>query len=142
MPASFEEKSQWLVLFALVIVYGGYFMRVLPGHGVDVGPTDVVQFGCAVALLVAIQVVGHVLLAISSRRELARGVSTDERDTLIALRANRVSSYVLATGVFASLALALGVPGNFVFTHTLFAALVLSTIVDAAMRIALYRRGA
>lgn len=142
MPVSFEEKSQWLVLFALVVVYGGYFMRVLPGHGLNVGPAEMALFGCAVALLVAIQVVGHVLLAIASRRELARGVSTDERDTLIALRANRVSAYVLATGVFASLALALWVHGNFVFTHTLFAALVLSSIVDAAIRIALYRRGA
>ncbi|GAB1596927.1 hypothetical protein [Lysobacter claricitrinus] len=142
MPVSFEEKSQWLVLIALVVVYGGYFAHILPGHGANVGPGDMALFCVAVAALVALQVAGHIVLAIASRRELSRGVQRDERDTRIDLRAGRIASYLLATGVFVSLAVALMIPGNFAFVHVLFGSLVLSNICDAGARIALYRRGA
>lgn len=142
MPVSFEEKSQWLVLVALVVIYGGYFLDVLPGHGANVGPGDVAQFTGAVVALVVFQVVGQAVLAMASRRELARGVQRDERDTRIALRASRFASHVLAVGVISALVVALNVPGNFAFMHVAFGALVLSNICEAATRIALYRRGA
>jgi hypothetical protein len=142
MPVSFQEKSQWLVLIALVVVYGGYFAHVLPGHGTNVAPADMALFAGAVVSLIVLQVVGHIVLAIASRRELAHGVQHDERDDRIDLRANRLASYLLAFGAFTSLVVALIVPGNFAFVHVLFGSLVLSNICDAAARIALYRRGA
>lgn len=142
MPVSFEEKSQWLVLIAMVVVYGGYFAAVVPGHGPNVGPGEIALFGCAVAALIALQVAGHVVLAIAGRRELALGIQRDERDVRIDLRACRIASYMLAVGVFAALTTAILVPGNFAFVHVLFGSLVISTVCESAARIALYRRGA
>jgi len=142
MPMSFREKSQWVVLVTVVAVYASYFADVLPNHGADVAPGDMARFAYAVALLVVLQVVGHVLLSIASRRELAHGLQRDERDLRIDLRASRLSSHLLAVGVFAALIVALQVPGNFAFVHVLFAALVLSHACEVAARIVLYRRGA
>ena len=142
MPMSFREKSQWVVLVTVVAVYASYFADVLPGHGADVAPGDIARFGCAVAALVMLQIVGQAVLAAASRRELARGLQQDERDTRIDLRASRISSHVLAVGVVTALVIALQVPGNFVFVHVLFGALVLSHACEVATRIVLYRRGA
>lgn len=141
MPMSFREKSQWVALAAVLLVYVPYFVRALPGHGVDVAPVDVARFVGAVVALVVLQVVGQALLAIANRREAARGLQHDERDTLIDLRASRASLYVLAVGVFAALSTALTVPGNFAFMHVLFGFWVLSHLVQVVTRLALYRRG-
>jgi hypothetical protein len=142
MPMSFREKSQWVVLVTVVAVYASYFADVLPGHDADVAPADMARFGYAVASLVVLQVIGHIVLSIASRRELAQGLQHDERDTRIDLRASRISSHVLAAGVFVALAVALQVRGNFAFVHVLFGALVLSHALEVATRIVLYRRGA
>ncbi|TZF90418.1 hypothetical protein [Cognatilysobacter lacus] len=141
MPISFREKSQWVVLITVVAVYARYFADVLPGHAANVAPADIARFAAAVFALVAFQVAGQVVLAIAARRELAHGLQHDERDTRIDLRASRIGSHVLAIGVFASLAVALNVPGNFAVMHVLFGALVLSQGVEIATRLALYRRG-
>ncbi|GAB6194734.1 hypothetical protein [Lysobacter xanthus] len=141
MPMSWKERSQWVVLATVLLVYGRYFADVLPGHGADVGPADIARFITAVVALVMLQVAGHVVLAVLGRRALERGVQADERDTLIGLRAARIGGHVLAVGVFAALAVALQVPGNFAFVHVLFGALVVSHVVEVATRLALYRRG-
>lgn len=138
---SSNEKSQWFVLVTVVVVYTGYFLDVVPGHGRDVAMTDVARFVAAVISLVMLQVAGHVVLAIADRRALARGMQRDERDTLIELRASRLASHVLAVGAFIALSVALQVPGNFAFIHVLFGSLVLSHVCELATRIVLYRRG-
>lgn len=139
---SFREKSQWVVLVTVAVVYGGYFADVLPGHAADVGSGDFARFAAAALLLVALQVAAHVALAIHGRRAVRRGVQEDERDRLIGLHASRVSGHVLGAGAFAALATALAVPGNFTFVHVLFGALVLAQLVEAAMQIVQYRRSA
>ncbi|MGY4515123.1 DUF2178 domain-containing protein [Lysobacter sp. HA18] len=142
MPMSFREKSQWVVLIALLLVYVPYFVRALPGHGADVAPSDVARFVGAVIAMVLLQVVGHVMLTVANRRDLAHGVQRDERDRLIDQRAGRIALHVLSVGVFATLCAALLVRGNFVVVHVLFGFWVLSQAVELTTRIALYRRGA
>ena len=141
MPVSFREKSQWIVLVALVVAYARYFAHVLPDHGPDVAPGDIRLFIGAVVTLVILQVAGHVLLAIATRREVARGVQRDERDRLVDLRAGRVGAHVLAVAVVTALSTALLVPGNFAFMHVLFGGWVLAHVVEIATGLVLYRRG-
>lgn len=141
MRISFKEKSEWFVLVSLVLVYGNYFAQVLPNRGPEVAATDMARFVGAIVTLVILQIVGQALLATANRREIARGVQHDERDTMIDLRASRVGSYALATGVLLALLTALQVPGNFAFVHVLFGSWVVSQALEIATRLLLYRRG-
>lgn len=141
MNLSFREKSLWLLLLSLLAVFGVYFATVLPARSADVAPVHVVNFVAMLVVLVVVQVAGHAILAIASRRELAATVQSDERDTLIHLRSSRLASYVLATGVFCSLCLALWVPGNFAFMHALLAFWVAAQATEIASQLVLYRRG-
>jgi hypothetical protein len=134
---SFQEKSLWLMFVGLVAGFGFYFAAVLPMGTVDVMPQQMVLFMLAVAALVLMQIVGHVLIAIVDRRS-----RTDERDRLIALKGTRMAAYVLATGVFFALCAALVTRGNFVFTHVLLAFWVLAQLTEIGAQLVMYRRGA
>lgn len=137
MDLSFQEKSRWVLLSGLVVAFGLYFAQVLPGHGPEVRPGQVVLFVGAVGLLVATQIIGHAVLALVDPRP-----GSDERDRLIGLKGVRNGSYVLATGVFLSLCAAVGTRGNFVFVHVLLAFWVLAQLVEIGSQLYLYRRGA
>ena len=141
MPMSFREKSQWVALLAVVVVFAQYFARVLPVHGADVAPQHVARFVAAIIALVLVQIVGQAVLAAANRRDAARGVQQDERDRLIDLRAARISLHVLGVAVFTALVTAMTVPGNFAVVHVLFGGWVLAQAVELGARIALYRRG-
>lgn len=141
MSLTFREKSLWLLLLSLVVVFGAYFATALSTASAHVAPVHVVAFICMLIVLVAIQIVGHAVLAIASRRELAASIQSDERDTLISLKSTQRASYVLAVGVFFSLCLAVFVPGNFVFAHVLLAFWVLAQATEILSQLILYRRG-
>jgi hypothetical protein len=133
---TFTEKSLGLVGGSLALVFGLYFWWVLPAPGPDILPGQVVFFGAMVAVLVALQVAGHALIAIRDRR-----VTTDERDRLIGLIGQRNGGFVLATGVFLSLCVAVFTSGNFLFMHVLLAFWVLAELTSIATKLWLYRRG-
>lgn len=137
MDMTFQEKSLWVMLVGSLVGFGVYFSAVLPGHGASVLPQDVVLFAVAVAMLVAISVAGHVIIAVLDQR-----TDADERDRSIELAGTRNASYVLATGVFTSLCVALLIPGNFAFTHVLLAFWVLAQLVQIASQLVRYRRDA
>jgi hypothetical protein len=137
MNFSFHEKSLWLMLVSLVGVFGFYFATVLPTDAVNVMPYQIVLFVLAIVMLVIMQIVGHLVIAISDRRP-----ETDERDRLIELKGTRTAAYVLATGVFLALCAALLTNGNFVFTHVLLGFWVLAQLVEIGSQLFLHRRGA
>ena len=141
MPLTFREKSLWLQLTSLVVIFGAYFGHILPTASIDVTPDRIATFIGMLVVLVAIQIGGHVLLAFANRHELAAPVQSDERDMRIRLAGEQYSGYALVTGVFCSLCVALLVPGNFVFVHVLLAFWVAAEITGIVTRIVLYRRG-
>ncbi len=142
MNISFREKSLWLLLLSLIVVFGVYFVSVLPVRSSNVAPTHVGSFVGMLILLVVIQIIGQTLLAIANRRELASRIQSDERDALIKLKSMRLASYVLATGIFLSICVALVVPGNFAFVHVLLAFWVLAQAVEIVFQLIFYRQGA
>lgn len=135
MNRSFQEKSQWVTLVALLLSFGWYFTVSLPGAPADIGPPTVARFLASVALLTVLQVFGHVSIALLDRR-----ADADERDRLIALRGVRNGAYVLSTGVFCALCVGVLVPGNFAFVHVLLGAWVLAQLVETGSQLWLYRR--
>jgi glucose dehydrogenase len=137
MDLSIQEKSLWLMFVSLIAGFGFYFWMVLPMDAADVMPQQVALFGLAVAVLVIMQIAGHIMIAIADRR-----TETDERDRLIELKGTRNGAYVLATGVFLALCTALVTDGNFVFTHLLLGFWVLAQLVETGSQLFLYRRGA
>ena len=99
MDASFEEKSSWITLIGLLVVFGVYL--AVAARMLSAGVTDAVPylpvFALAVALLVVVLAAGHVAVAIASRPD-----GRDERDRLISWRAEHGSSWLLGAGVVAA----------------------------------------
>ena len=138
---SFQEKSAIAMTGALALVYGAYFAIV--GRCLTVTPADEIVYQplliIAIVPLVVLAVVSHVAIALANPKEAD---AYDERDRLIALRSERVGGYVLAVGVFGGLVLAMAEFPPFYIAHTLLLALVLAELVEGAIKIVLYRRGA
>jgi hypothetical protein len=141
MSLSFREKSLWLLLISPVAAFGYYFASVLPPQSPNITPQHIVTFVGMTVLLVFAQIVGNILLAVGSRRELAGHIQSDERDERITGKGMRIASYVLATGVFTSLCIAVVIPGNFVFVHVLLAFWVFAQAAEITTQLVLYRRG-
>src|SRR4051794_25345054 len=91
----------------LIGAFGLYFVKALLERstaepeliqGLNVQPTQVIQFIVVVGLMVVVQTIRMIAIAIADRRS-----GTDERDRWFALKGTRNGSYVLATGVAFSL---------------------------------------
>ena len=138
MDTSFEEKSVWIQLSSLVVGLGGYLVvaGLMLSNGVSALPAFVPVFAVAIVLIVAINVAGHVVAAITGRTDEA-----DERDQLIGWRAESRSSWILGVGVIgAIIALILSVGGVWV-AHLLLISLFGAELVKEVLQIVYYRRG-
>jgi len=142
LSMSFQEKSQWVTLVGLLVAFGGYIKsawQVLLDPPVvrDIGPEQAGLFLSATILLVVILVVGHIVIATFDCND-----ETDERDRQIELKGERWGSFVLASGVFATLCAAVYTEGNAIMAHILLGSWVLAQIVECGSQIIMYRRGA
>jgi hypothetical protein len=138
MQASFEEKSVWVQLVGVVLAMGFYFL--IAGRMLLSGVTELPAYAglllAATIWLVITQIVGHIIVALASRND-----PPDERDRLIAWRAEHGSSWLVATGVFAALTcMVLGFE-NVWTANILLLSLALSELLGFALRISYYRRG-
>lgn len=135
---SFEQKSVWIQLVSLVVGLGGYLVvaGLMLSNGVSALPPFVPIFAVAIVLIVAVNIAGHVVAAITSRSDEA-----DERDRLIACCAESRSSWILGVGVIgAIMALILSVGGVWV-AHLLLISLFGSEVAKDVLQIVYYRRG-
>ncbi|HCY57028.1 MAG TPA: hypothetical protein DF715_16470, partial [Oceanicaulis sp.] len=88
---SFHEKSNALMLGAIVLVYGAYFLIVLglpvmSGTDIDVNARLVMSNGLmlgSVVALVAIAIIGHILITVLAPKDADKH---DERDRMIEMR--------------------------------------------------------
>ena len=138
MDTSFEEKSVWIQLVSLVVGLGGYLVvaGLMLSNGVSALPPFVPVFAVAIVLIVAVNIAGHVLAAVTSRSDEA-----DERDRLIGWRAESGSSWILGVGVIgAIMALILSV-GVVWVAHLLLLSLFGSEVAKDVLQIVYYRRG-
>lgn len=137
---TFKAKTTVIMLVTLTIVYGWYFIQVLP----EVTDTPVAEIGyqgvmlATVLLFVILFVVGMIVLAAADRRQAD---DEDERDQLIERRGDQVGGYVLAVAVLAGMGLAMVESGYFWIANVLLAGLVLSELAKGLVMLAAYRRG-
>lgn len=138
---TFQEKSTLTMTTILVVVFGWYFTLVL-GPIADSPARDLAYTGlmiAAVVLLVILAAVSHAVLALAFRWQA--NTRDDERGRLIGLRSERIAGYLLATGVFAGIGLAIVQAETFWIAQVLIGTLVLAEISEGVVTLVLYRRG-
>ena len=133
---TFQEKTLWVSLFAEVFVYGLYYLNVLPPVDGNMESPHIWQYFKYIGLLVLVIVIGVIAIAIKDRDE-----PVDERHQLIEMRADRVSAYILHIGILIAILVAMFVPGNFWFIHTLTIIGVLADIVNKIQQLRAFKRG-
>ena len=140
---TFPEKSALTMTAILLAVFGWYFWLVLgPIAGVGSPAREFAYtavMGVALAMVTVLATVSHIILAIVFHRQVN---VRDERDRLISLRSTRVACYLLAIGVFTGLGLAVARADRFSIAQALVAALVLASVAESVVKVALYRRSA
>jgi hypothetical protein len=95
MEMTFQEKSAWGSLVGLGLVSYWYFPRAF--YIAESSNSPGALFGISIACIVALIVVFSVYHAVIAAHG---GEETDERDRIIDLRAERISSYALGIGLF------------------------------------------
>ncbi len=134
---SFKEKSAWIVLAAMLWIFGGYAWALYQAGSFGAGTTGM-MFGTIIGFIIVV-VVGHIVVAIFSAKP--GDDAEDERDRLIELKADSLSGYVLGAAALGALALAL-FEGAYLIANVLFLGLAASEIIKNGWQVALYRRGA
>lgn len=137
---SFEEKSNLLMLAAVIVVYGWYTAAIVSTAS-DTPIAEIVYQPLMIIVvvpLVVIAIIGHAVIAALSPSEAGKH---DERDRVINVRAERIGGYVVGSAAFTALVVTMMELDNFWIAQVLLAGLVLSEIVEGTWRAVLYRRG-
>jgi hypothetical protein len=135
---SFREKSAWISLLSMAIIYGLYF-----GSVVHAGPRAGFHFGSLLATvitLIVVQVVLHIVVAIAAPKEAK--ATRDEREKLIDLKATRIAYSGLATAIVCACFFGALDPPIVFNTNALLFVLVTAELMRSGCQIIQYRRGA
>lgn len=98
MDFSFQEKSAWGSMAAIVLAGIWYFPKALVVVRTSDSAVALVAVSVIwVILLIIVQVVYHTLIAVAAPGDAGK---TDERDRLIDLKAERNASFILGFGLF------------------------------------------
>ena len=143
-PISFREKSAWISLLLLLVVFGAYFSyigMVLAG----LARNRFELFLVMVAVFIIAEVALHLVIVTRSPNE-AR-TAKDEREQLIELKATRTAFYVLLVSAFGSIGtvhLPMGDPDDrlWLMMQGVLFSIVLAEGVKFARQIVLHRRDA
>ncbi len=136
----FHQKSAITMAAILVIVYGSYFAAM--GRWLTVSPPEDIPYQpfliAATIPLAILAAFSHVVLALINPGEAN---VFDERDRRITLRGEQVGGYVLATGVFLGIVLAMVEAPYFFVANSLLLAWVLAQVSEYLTSTVLYQRG-
>ena len=146
---SYQEKQNIVNIFSGLLVTIIYALMVYQRH--QQGQFDLtddfqtwgriflVFIGISVTVRIIIQIIFHIINAISTREEDVP--VEDERDKLIKLKATRNSYYAFTSGFILSvLGLALGMPVHWIFIAFVAFGLI-AEILDNGSQIYYYRKG-
>ncbi len=136
---SFREKSAWISILSISVIYGFYFWSVIHA-GPKAGGFHFGGLLMTVIALVVLEVVLHIAAAIFNPKEAQ--APRDERDKLIELRSMRVAYSGLATGIAFACFFGAFTPPIIFNTNALLFILVTAEILRYACQVIQYRRGA
>lgn len=136
MSVTFKEKSLWIQIVTLSLVFGSYFLN-LDYTGVDRFPPNLVfHFIGLLVLLTVLTILGHIFAAAFNEPE-----NEDERDVIIELKATRIKAFLLASSIVITMLTSLTLQNEFVTLHLLLLFLVVSEVVEKAVQLFYYRQG-
>lgn len=147
MDLTFQEKSLWVSLLSIGVLYGYYFYEVASGAQEPSLSAMLWTMIGIIVLLIVVEIVCHAVIGSFHAPE-----KLDERDRLIEARAGRISHFMLAAGVVVVLGrmviggalqeadATLQIP-LFETANMLLFVLVVSELVHIGGRIFFYRRG-
>ena len=138
---SFQEKSAWIMLTFVVLVYGWYFTVVFGDVAAQEAVRDIAYKGLmlvTVVVLTVLAALSHIVIAVASPRDADK---TDERDKEINRLGEYAGGYVIGVGALVALGLAMYEVEYFWIANAILAGLVLSEIVSGVTKIVFYRRG-
>jgi hypothetical protein len=138
MNLSYREKSIAGSLITTVLVYGYYFAAVFTNNRpADFNRLAVGRLIAAVFVIVVIEVVYHIVIALSSRVE-----PKDERDILIEGKAYRNAYFLLAADLFMLMGTVVLIGLTpFLTVNLMLFSVVISEIVKSLTQLFYYRRG-
>ena len=136
MGVTFKEKSLWIQVVTLSLVFGSYFWA-LDYTGVDRFPPNLVShFIGLLVVLTVLTILGHIFAAAFNEPE-----NEDERDLIIELKATRIKAFLLASSIVITMLTSLTLQNEFVTFHLLLLFLVVSEVVEKAVQLFYYRQG-
>jgi len=138
MNKSFQEKSIWISLVTISLIFGYYFVRIFKMASQDEINVikNTVLFISVIVMVIIVEVVSHIILALRTRPE-----TKDERDLLIELKATRNAYFLLVFGIFLSIgSIAASLP-PFIMAHIIMFFFIISEIAKFLTQLFYYRRG-
>ena len=139
---SFEEKSVWVSLLVILMVFTGYFSQTFEGlaAGTLDKSTALETFVVAVIAVIVLEIALHIVISNFSPKDADS--PRDERDRLFAMRAGNISGYVLGFGVLVVAVQALIHDHDALWSaNFLLFAVFVSQIASYALQLFYYRRG-
>ncbi len=138
MNKSFHEKSIWISLATISLIFGYYFVRVFKMVSQDqINVVEsIVLLISVIVMVIVVEVVFHIILALRARPQIQ-----DERDRLIELKATRNAYFVLVFGIFLPIACIAASVRPFIVAHVIMFVFVLSEIAQFLSQLFYYRRG-
>ena len=137
---SFREKSAWISILTMGVIYSGYFWSLNMSAGSREGLHSVGALIRTIILLGIAQIVLHVVVAIQRPAEAAAPL--DERERTIGLAATRIAYYGLASGVVVACLFGALNPPLLFSTNSLLFILVAAEMLRAGSQIVLFRLNA
>jgi hypothetical protein len=136
---SFQEKSAYVMLIALLLGGGLYFYEVLSqSMGLEGLISPLIPGLIKLTfMLVIISIIGHIIIAAISPKEAE--AKLDERERQIFNRAGSISGFILGFVVILSLGSYLISEDGSLLFYAVFAGLIISQLTEYATRIFLYR---
>lgn len=138
---SFQEKSTWVMLVLVGVVYGGYFAIILGDIAALEPVRDIAYKGLMVATVVVLVILAtatHIVIAVASPREADK---YDERDREINRFGEYLGGFVAAGAALLGMGLAMFEVPYFWIANAILAGLVVSEVVSGMTKVILYRRG-
>jgi len=138
MNLSYREKSIWGSLATTLVVYGYYFATIFSGERPSqINRMALARLMSAVFVIVVIEVVYHVVIALTSREE-----PKDERDILIEGKAYRNAYFLLVADLFMLMGTVVLIGLTpFLTVNLMLFSVVVSEIVSSLTQLFYYRRG-
>lgn len=136
MGSTFKEKSLWIQLITLSLVFGGYFLSLDYTITASLPSNLIPHFIWLIVVLVVLNILGHVVAAAFNKPE-----NEDERDRLIELKATRIKAMLLAAGMLMAILASLKLQNVFLIVNLLILFLAISEVSEKAVQIFYYRNG-